>query len=145
MPKAKSAAVGSWLVKQEPGAYPFSQLVKDQRTAWEGVRNFQARNNLRDMRRGDVVLYYHSGDDKAVVGVARVAREAYPDPSSDDSRWLAVDLEPVKALTRPVPLDEIRRDPALAETALVKHTRLSVLPLSGAELARFLRLGRTSL
>lgn len=134
-----------WLVKQEPSDYAWAMLVRDGRTAWTGVRNFQARNHLRGMRTGEFVAYYHSGDDKEVVGIARVAREAYPDPSATDGDWSCVDLEPVRELVVPVPLAAIKADPVLKEMPLVKQSRLSVVPVSPAQFRRLLELGRTKL
>lgn len=122
-----------WLVKSEPGVYSFADLVRDGRTVWDGVRNFQARNHLRAMRRGDAVLYYHSGDEKAVVGIAEVVREAYPDPKATEGDWSAVDLKPVRALRRPVSLAEIKRAPALQEMVLLRQARLSVMPVTPEE------------
>jgi len=119
-----------WLVKSEPTAYSFDQLVKDKRTVWDGVRNFQARNNLKAMKAGDRVLFYHSVVGTAVVGIAEVEREAYPDPKAADAGWVAVDLIPVKALKRPVTLDEIKAEPSLGDIALVRQGRLSVQPLT---------------
>lgn len=132
-----------WLVKQEPSAYPFAQLVADGRTHWDGVRNYQARNNLAEMGKGDLVLYYHSVNEKAVVGLARVVKAAYPDPTTDDERWVVVDLEAVKALKRPVPLAEIKADDVLSEMALVKQSRLSVMPVTRKQFERVLKLGGT--
>ncbi len=134
-----------WLVKSEPSAYAWGDLVRDGSTRWEGVRNAQARNNLAAMRAGDVVLYYHSGEGKEVVGVARVARASYPDPTSDDPRWLVVDLAPVKALARPVTLAEVKADRALRGIPLVTQSRLSVMPLEPAAFERILELGETRL
>jgi predicted RNA-binding protein with PUA-like domain len=134
-----------WLVKQEPGEYAWADFVRDGRAAWTGVRNFQARNHLRAMRRGDRVLYYHSGEERRVVGVARVAREAYPDPTATEGDWCCVDLVPEKALARPVTLGEIRSDPALEQMPLVRQARLSVMPLTAAQFRRLLALGRTRL
>lgn len=131
-----------WLVKQEPSQYPFAQLVAEGRTVWDGVRNYQARNNLRAMRPGDRVLYYHSGSETAVVGLAEVSREAFPDPTTDDPRWVAVELKPVKALRRPVTLETIKADPVLREIPLVRQSRLSVMPLTRAAFDRILALGR---
>jgi predicted RNA-binding protein with PUA-like domain len=131
-----------WMVKQEPSAYPWEQFVRDGGTAWTGVRNFQARNNLRAMRRGDAVLYYHSVEGKCVVGVAEVAREAYPDPTAEEGDWSCVDLKPVEALRRPVGLDEIKAEPALAEIALLRQSRLSVMPLAKGEFDAVLRLSK---
>ncbi len=127
-----------WLVKQEPADYPWRQLVAEGRTAWTGVRNFQARNHLRAMQVGDAVLYYHSGTEKAVVGVARVARPAYPDPTAREGDWVAVDLEPKRALERPVTLAEINADAALQNLPLIRQSRLSVLPVSEPEFRRVL-------
>src|SRR5580704_2735327 len=115
-----------WLVKQEPESYSFSDLVKDGRTAWTGVRNFQARNNLRAMKKDDPVLFYHSVSEKQIVGLARVAREAYPDPTAEEGDWVCVDLVPAKTLPRPVPLEAIKRDSAVKDMPLVKNSRLSV-------------------
>lgn len=118
-----------WLVKQEPTKYSFDQLVKDGRTMWDGVRNFQARNNLQAMRAGDRVLFYHSVVGTAVVGIAEVAREAYPDPTAKEDGWVVVDLVPVKALKTPVTLADVKADPALKDIPLVRQSRLSVMPL----------------
>ena len=129
-----------WLVKSEPEAYAWSTLVKEGRTGWTGVRNFQARNNLRAMKTGDVVFYYHSGDEKSVVGLARVTREAYPDPTAAEGDWSAVDIVPVKAAAKPVPLAVIKADKVLKETALVRQSRLSVTPLTADQFKRLLAL-----
>ena len=131
-----------WLVKQEPDAYPFSQLVKDKKTYWDGVRNYEARNNLRAMKKGDLVLYYHSQTDRAVAGVAKVVKESYQDPTTDDERWVAVDLAAVKAVAEPVTLAQIKADALLNETKLVKQSRLSVMPLTAAQFKRVLKLGK---
>jgi predicted RNA-binding protein with PUA-like domain len=130
-----------WLVKQEPTKYPFSQLLKDKKTHWDGVRNFQARNNLRAMKKADLVLYYHSVEEKAVVGIAEVTREAYPDPTAEEGDWSVVDLKPVRALTRSVALAEIKIHPKLKNIALVKQSRLSVLPVTKTEFDLILQLG----
>src|SRR4029077_3636662 len=119
-----------WLVKSEPEAYSWPQLVKDGKTAWTGVRNFAARLNLRAMKRGDLVFFYHSVSEKQVVGIARVAKEAYTDPTATEGDWSCVDLVPEKSLTKPVGLDTIRDDPQLKEMKLVKQSRLSVMPLA---------------
>jgi predicted RNA-binding protein with PUA-like domain len=129
-----------WLAKSEPEAYAWSQLVKDGRTAWTGVRNFQARNNLRAMKKDDQVFFYHSVSEKCVVGLARVAREFYPDPTATEGDWSCVDLEPVKALKVPVPLEIIKTDPVLKAMPLVKQSRLSVTPLTAPQAARLLQL-----
>lgn len=130
-----------WLVKSEPAAYAWSTFVRDGRTAWTGVRNFQARANLRAMRQGDPVAFYHSVTDKQVVGLARVEREAYPDPTAEDGDWSCVDLVPVQPLACPVPLEVIKADPVLAGMALVRQSRLSVTPLTGGEYERLVGLG----
>ena len=132
-------------MKSEPSAYAWDDLVKDGSTGWTGVRNAQARNSLREMREGDLVLYYHSQEGKAVVGVARVARTAYPDPTADDPQWLAVDLEPVCPLAQPVALAEIKADAELRNLALVRQSRLSVMPVERAHFAQLLKLGKTRL
>ena len=132
-----------WLVKQEPEKYPWSQFVKDKGTYWDGVRNYQARNNLRAMKQGDHVFFYHSVSEKAVVGVAEVTREAYPDPTAKEGDWSVVDLKPVAALTEPVTLEQIKADPKLEEISLIKQSRLSVMPLRAAEYRHILKLGQT--
>ena len=132
-----------WLVKQEPEKYPWTQFVKDKGTYWDGVRNYQARNNLRAMRKGDLVLFYHSVSEKAVVGVAKVTREAYADPTAKEGDWSKVDLKPVKAMAAPVTLAQIKAEPKLAGMGLLKQSRLSVSPLSAAEFKRVLQLGKT--
>ena len=121
-----------WLTKSEPNKYAFDRLVADGRTTWDGVRNFEARNNLRAMKKGDLVLYYHSNEGKAVVGVARGARAAYPHPTSEDD-WSAVDIEPVRALARPVSLDELRSHPVLGKMMIFRRPRLSVVPVTPEE------------
>jgi len=133
-----------WLVKSEPFKYAWSDLVRDGSTYWDGVRNAQARNNLTAMHRGDWVLYYHSNEGKEVVGVARVTKEAYPDPTSDDERWVVVDLAPLKALKRPVTLAEIKADRRLAKVPLVTQSRLSVMPIERRAFERILELGETA-
>ena len=133
----------SWLVKQEPQTYSFARLVDDRTTVWDGVRNAQARNNLAAMAVGDVVLYYHSGDEKAVVGIARVSKAAFPDPSADDPRWVAVELEAVKPFASAVSLATIKAEPRLTENGLVRQSRLSVIPLAKAELSLLLAMGKT--
>jgi predicted RNA-binding protein with PUA-like domain len=132
-----------WLVKQEPEAYSWSTLARDGRTAWTGVRNFQARNNLRAMKRGDLVFFYHSVSEKQVVGIAKVVKEAYSDPTATDGDWSCVDLAPVRALAKPVGLETIRTDRELKEMKLVKQSRLSVMPLTKSQFQRVLELGET--
>jgi predicted RNA-binding protein with PUA-like domain len=136
---------GHFLVKSEPYKYPFEKLVADKRATWDGVRNFEARNNLRAMKAGDLLLYYHSNEGKEIVGVAKVVREAYPDPTAEDGDWSVVDLAPVKALTTPVPLATIREDKKLADMQLLRRSRLSVVPVTPAEFKRVLELGKTKL
>jgi predicted RNA-binding protein with PUA-like domain len=131
-----------WLVKQEPSAYSWADLVKDGKTQWTGVRNFTARNNLRAMRKGDAVFFYHSVVGKEVVGIARVLREAYPDPTATEGDWSAVDVAPEKALPRPVTLDEIKLNPKLKEMALLRLSRLSVQPVTSAEFQEIVRMAR---
>ncbi len=122
-----------WLVKQEPTAYGWDDLVADGKTAWTGVRSFQARKNLETMRIGDRVLFYHSVVGKAIVGIAVVAREAYPDPTATEGAWICVDIAPVSALERPVTLEEVKANGKLAKMALVRQSRLSVMPVTAAE------------
>jgi len=131
-----------WLVKQEPSAYSWDDFVKDGKTAWTGVRNFQARNNLQAMRRGDRVLYYHSVTGKCVMGEAEVVGEAYPDPTAKEDGWVCVDLAPLKPLRRPVTLDEIKADKGLEKIALLRQSRLSVMPLAADEYRGIMALGR---
>jgi predicted RNA-binding protein with PUA-like domain len=129
-----------WLVKQEPGSFAWATLVKDGRTDWTGVRNFQARNHLRAMKKGDAVLFYHSGEEKQVVGLARVEKQAYPDPTADEGDWSAVDIVPVKALKRPVTLQQIKADKVLKDMPLVRQSRLSVSPVTQAQFERIINL-----
>jgi predicted RNA-binding protein with PUA-like domain len=129
-----------WLVKQEPASYSWSDFVAEGETSWTGVRNFAARNNLRNMRKGDEVLFYHSGDDKAVVGIARVTRTAYPDPTAKEGDWSAVDLAAIKPLARPAALREIKSNLRLKRVALVRQSRLSVMPLREAEFREILEM-----
>ncbi len=129
-----------WMVKQEPESYAWAAFVKDGRTAWTGVRNFQARNNLRAMKKGDLVLYYHSVMDKKVVGIAKVVKEAYPDPTAKEGDWSCVDLVPMKALKQPVELEAIKKDSKLKNIALVRQSRLSVIPLTKTEYNRIVEL-----
>lgn len=133
--------VNHWLVKSEPGAYCWDEFVACAPDHWDGVRNYQARNNLREMRRGDRVLFYHSVTEKRVVGIARVHRQAYQDPTTEDTRWVAVDLVPLTALARPVELAEIRRHPGLRDIALLRQSRLSVVPITKKEFDIIVGLG----
>jgi predicted RNA-binding protein with PUA-like domain len=130
-----------WLVKQEPSDYSWSDFVRDGSTSWTGVRNFAARNNLRRMQKGDSVFFYHSGEDKAVVGIAKVTRTAYPDKTAKEGDWSAVDLAPVKPLRKPVPLSEIKAKRELKDIALVRQSRLSVMPLPKKAFETILKMG----
>jgi predicted RNA-binding protein with PUA-like domain len=134
-----------WLVKSEPEACSWQAFMKDGRTAWTGVRNFAARNNLRAMKTGDPVCFYHSGEEKSVVGIARVVQECYPDPTADEGDWSAVDLVPVKPLAQPVTLAAIKADTLLREMKLVKQSRLSVLPVTHEQFAHLLELAEINI
>jgi predicted RNA-binding protein with PUA-like domain len=138
-------ARGYWLIKSEPFKYSWDDLVSDGSTYWDGVRNYEARNNLAAMKKGDLALYYHSNKGKEVVGVARVIGESYPDPTTDDDRWVVVDVEPVVPFSHPVTLKEIKGDEILSEMLLVKRGRLSVVPVERLEFQRVLSLGKTKL
>ncbi len=122
-----------WLIKTEPGDYSWSDMLKDKRTYWDGVRNYQARNNLKSMKKGDLCLFYHSVNEKSVVGVVKVVREFYQDPTIDDDRWVVVDVAPEYALQNPVSLQDVKSDERLNMMALVKNTRLSVQPVRKEE------------
>ena len=130
-----------WLVKSEPKKYSWDKFIQDGRTFWDGVRNFQARNNLKAMKEGDLALFYHSNEGKSVVGIAKVVKEAYQDPTTADKNWVAVDLVPVQTILNPVALDKIKVDERLQNIALVKQGRLSVMPLKKEEFDRILELG----
>jgi predicted RNA-binding protein with PUA-like domain len=132
-----------WLVKSEPETYSWQQLVKDGRTAWTGVRNFTARLNLRAMKKGDLVFFYHSGEDKSVVGLARVEKESYPDPTADEGDWACVDIAAVKELAKPVTLAQVKADKILRETKLPTQGRLSVSPLTKPQFEQMLKLAGT--
>jgi predicted RNA-binding protein with PUA-like domain len=134
--------MGYWLVKSEPYKYSWQQLLEDGRTYWDGVRNYQARNNLQAMRKGDAVLFYHSNEGLAVVGIARVSKEAYPDPTTDDPRWVAVDIEPVETLATPVSLSVMKKDKRLQNLALIKQAQLSVMPVTQKEFEIIVTTGR---
>ncbi len=133
-----------WIVKSEPEAYSWSQLEKDGVTAWTGVRNFAARNNLRTMKRGDAVFFYHSGEAKEVVGLARVEKEFYPDPTANEGDWSAVDFAAEKVLAKPVTLAQIKGDKILKEMILARQSRLSVSPVTREQFARLLALSKTA-
>ena len=139
--KTTKKTKGYWLVKSEPFKYSWEEFLKDGSTYWDGVRNYQARNNIRAMQKGDLVLFYHSNEGLAVVGVARVIKEAYQDPTTDDERWSVVDLKPVKTLKRPVTLDEIKSDKRFQSMKLVRQSRLSVSPVTEDEFDATLALG----
>ncbi|RMG87479.1 MAG: EVE domain-containing protein [Bacteroidetes bacterium] len=132
-----------WLVKSEPEEYSFEDLLRDGKTAWDGVRNYAARNHLRAMNTGDLVLFYHSVKQKSVVGIARVVRTHYPDPTAQKGDWSAVDLAPVMPLKKPVSLAQIKAEPSLADIPLVRIGRLSVMPLPEAAFFTILKLGET--
>ena len=132
-----------WIVKQEPETYSWTTFAMEKRAAWTGVRNFQARNNLRAMKKGDFVFYYHSGEEKQIVGIARVATEPYPDPTAEEGDWVCVDLEAVKPLREPVALATMKTDAAFANMLLVQNSRLSVSPMTPEQFQRVLELGKT--
>lgn len=134
-----------WLVKQEPEAYSWSTFVKEGKTQWTGVRNFQARNNLRAMKKGDWVFFYHSVTEKQIVGVAKVDREAYPDPTAKEGDWSTVDLVPFKPLKSSITLDVLKADAKLKDMPLIRQTRLSVTPVSPEQCERLLSLSKTQL
>lgn len=133
---------GYWLVKSEPTAYGWAQLVKDGRTEWTGIRNFEARNNLRAMGAGDLVFFYHSVEEKQVVGVAKVSRTAGPDPTAPGEDWASVELVPLKALKSPVTLERIRKEARLRTFPLLTRGRLSVVPVTAAQFRRVLELAK---
>jgi len=137
----ESAGGGFWLVKQEPGSYPWEAFERDGVALWDGVRNYQARNNLKAMHPGDRVLFYASGDVKSVVGIASVAKAAFADPTAGEPGWVAVELQAVKGLERPVSLAQIRAAPALAGVYLLRNSRLSVMPLAPGEFEQIVRMG----
>jgi len=130
-----------WLVKQDPANYPFEQFQKEKTTDWTGVRNYQARNFLRDMKKGDNVLFYHSGDEKAVVGFASVSKAAFKDPTADDDAWIAVELKAGKKLKNSVTLADIKSEPKLKEILLVRNGRISVMSLTKSEYDQIVKMG----
>lgn len=130
-----------WLVKSEPFKYSWDQLVKDKKTVWDGVRNYAARNNLRTMKKGDQVLFYHSNEGMAIVGIAEVVKEAYQDPTTDDANWVVVELKPVKAMPTPVTLADLKADKSMAEMQLVRLGRLSVSAVTDTEYKKVLKMG----
>ena len=141
---AKDSPRKVFLIKSEPSVYSFDQLLGDRSTTWDGVRNYEARNNLRAMKKGDLLLFYHSNEGKEIVGLARVARTAYQDPRTEDD-WSAVDVAPVKKLKKPVSLAQAKAHPVLSKMALVKKSRISVVPVTDAELALVLELAATKI
>jgi predicted RNA-binding protein with PUA-like domain len=130
-----------WLVKSEPNTYSWADLLRDKKTHWDGVRNYAARNFLKAMKKGDWVLFYHSGDDKCVMGIAEVIKEHYQDPTTDDAAWVAVDIKPVKTLKNTVSLAQIKSDKRLANIHLVRQGRLSVMPLRKEEFDIIVSMG----
>ncbi|WP_131538171.1 EVE domain-containing protein [Pedobacter nototheniae] len=130
-----------WLVKSEPFKYSWDKFNEDGRTFWDGVRNYQARNNLKAMKEGDLVLFYHSNEGKNVVGVAKVVREFYQDPTTEDANWVVVDLSPVESLKNPVSLEQIKAEESLQDISLVRQGRLSVMPLKAEEFDKILEMG----
>lgn len=131
-----------WLVKSEPSEYSYDHLVRDKRTYWDGVRNYTARNNLKNMKVGDQVLFYHSVNEKAVVGISKVVKEYYQDPTTDDERWVVVDLAPREKLDNPVTLAQIKAEPGLTDIALVRQSRLSVMPLDKKAFDRIVEMSK---
>ena len=151
MPPAKIKSDASpakprcYVMKSEPSVYSFEQLVADKKTSWDGVRNFEARNTMRAMKKDDTILYYHSNEGKDLVGVARVSKEAYVDPTAKEGDWSSVEIKPVKRLKKPVSLAVLKAHPTLSKMALVKRGRISVTPVTEQELAAVLKLAETSL
>lgn len=131
-----------WLVKSDPETYSWEDFTRDRRTFWDGVRNFQARNNLKAMQEGDLVLFYHSNLNPGIKGIAKVVRTAYPDPTADDPKWVAVDLEWYEELPHPVSLAAVKAEPRLADIALIRQSRLSVMPLTQAEFDLIVAMGQ---
>lgn len=134
-----------WLLKSDPETYSFDDLIRDKKTIWDGVRNYQARNNLALMKKGDIALVYHSQEGaKEVVGIAEISRESFPDPSSDDNKWLAIEIKAKKKFKKFVTLTEIKKSITLKDISLIKQSRLSVMPLTEAEYVYILKLGEMS-
>lgn len=131
-----------WLMKSEPFKYSWDQLVKDKKTFWDGVRNYAARNNMKEMEKGDQVLYYHSNEGKEIVGIAEVVKTAYQDPTIDDPNWVVVDIKPVKPIPEPVSLAAIKAEASLSEMELVRLSRLSVSKVTAAEFKKILKMGQ---
>ncbi len=138
--------MGIWLIKSEPSVYPFSKLVSDKKTVWDGIRSFEARNNLRKMKKGDICLFYHSNEGKEIVGIAKVVKEAYADPGAEDGEdWSVVEVAAVKPLAEPVTLAQIKAHPKLSKMELVRRSRLSVSSVTDAELELVLSAAKTKL
>lgn len=131
-----------WIIKSEPDVYSYDDLVKQGTGTWDGVRNYQARNNLKAMREGDLAFFYHSNIGKEIVGIARIVREAYPDPTIDDERWVAVNVMAERKLDKPVSLEQLKSDAAIHHIALVKHSRLSVIPIEKQDFDYILKLAQ---
>lgn len=131
-----------WLIKSEPGTYSWDDFVKLGRDHWDGVRNYQARNNMKEMKVGDLALFYHSVNEKSVIGIAEVVREYYPDPTIDDDRWVVVDFVPVEKLKTPVTLDQVKADERLSQMVLVNNSRLSVQPVAKEEFDIVIGMGQ---
>jgi len=130
-----------WLIKSEPEVYSWDQLLKDKQTRWDGIRNYAARLHLRSMKKGDEVFFYHSNKGTEIVGIATVTKEAYPDPTSDDPAWFAIDIKPLKKLPKPVSLDQIKKEKKLSGMALVRISRLSVQPVKDVEWEMIMKMG----
>ena len=141
----KPSTYHCFVIKSEPFVYSFDQLLTDKKTSWDGVRNFEARNTMRAMKKGDTLLFYHSNEGKDLVGIARVSKEAYADPTATEGDWSSVEVAPVKRLKKPVTLAVLKADPVLSKMALVKRGRISVTPVTDAELAAVLKLSETVL
>jgi predicted RNA-binding protein with PUA-like domain len=141
--KCMFESMNHWLVKSEPFKYSWEQFQKDKKTFWDGVRNYQARNNLREMKKGDLVLWYHSNEGKEIVGIAKVVKEHYQDPTTEDSNWVVVDLAPFKKLKKSVTLEQIKLDKRLQNIGLIRQGRLSVMPLKSEEFDAILDLSET--
>ena len=130
-----------WLMKSEPDAYSYEQLERDKKGVWDGVRNYQARNNMKEMKEGDLFLFYHSNIGKEVVGIGKIIKEHYPDPTTEDKHWVVVEVAPFKKLKQPVTLERIKAEPRLSQMPLVRHTRLSVMPIKKEEFDLVVELG----
>ncbi|KAJ9452561.1 hypothetical protein DIPPA_23176 [Diplonema papillatum] len=148
MPKAAKILSGRakfYGMKSEPKAYSWADLVKEGSTYWDGVRNYQARNVMKDMKIGDIILFYHSVTDKEFVGVCRVVKEFYQDPTTDDTKWVAVDIEPLKPLKKKISLADVKAEAKLASMAMLKQVRLSVFPMTEGEAKHILKMAKTEL